>query len=89
MEDHITYKRQRAVVRKLSRQNKRESWNQFVSRIERDVTGDKCFGFRVFKSLREEENDRARINVITRNNGYNIIQNYYIRRQKRGLLHKV
>jgi hypothetical protein len=50
-------------VRRLSRQNKRESWNRFVCRLERDMTGAKRFGFEIFKNLRNEENDRAKINI--------------------------
>jgi hypothetical protein len=33
--------------------------------LERDMTGAKRFGFKIFKNLRNEENDRARINIIS------------------------
>ena len=64
IEDHIEYKKCRAIVRKLTRKHKRESWDQFVSRLERDITGAKRYGFKIFKQLKQEENDRARINTI-------------------------
>jgi hypothetical protein len=33
--------------------------------LERDMTGAKRFGFKIFKNFRNEENDRARINIIS------------------------
>jgi hypothetical protein len=37
------------------------------------MTGIKRFGFKIFKNLRNEENDRAKINIITEEQW---IQNY-------------
>jgi hypothetical protein len=53
------------IVCKLSRKAKRESWEQFIRRLERDVTGSQRYGFRVFKNLESEETDRTRVSGIT------------------------
>ena len=64
-EDYINYKHRRALVHRLSRTAKRESWNQFVSRLERDITGAQRHGFKIFKNLKETTDDRAKIDVIS------------------------
>jgi hypothetical protein len=37
LEDQIEYKRRRATAKKTVRKNKRETWNNFVSKLENDT----------------------------------------------------
>jgi hypothetical protein len=62
-EDYIDYKRKRAIVRKLSRESNKESWEQFIKRLQHDVTGAQSF--KAFRNLRNEINDKARTDVIS------------------------
>jgi hypothetical protein len=64
MDTYNDYKAKRAIVRKLSSNAKRESWEKFISRLERDVTGSQRYGFKAFKNLKSEETDRIRVNRI-------------------------
>ena len=64
LQDHIEYKQQRATVRKLTRQVQKESWEQFVKRLEKDLTGRQKFGFKIFKNLNSEITDNAKLNII-------------------------
>jgi hypothetical protein len=38
-EHFIEYKKQRAMVRKVTRKQQREDWEKFVKSLERDITG--------------------------------------------------
>ena len=64
IEDHIEYKRRRAIVRKLTRVYNNKGWEEFVKRLEYDITGAKKYGFKIFKNLRVEERDKAKLEVI-------------------------
>jgi hypothetical protein len=64
-EDCIEYKRKRAIVRKLSRVSNREIWEQSVKRLECDATVAQRFSFKVFRNLRNETTDKAKIDVIS------------------------
>jgi hypothetical protein len=63
--DHITYKQLRAEVRKLTRKIRREDYDAFVKKLERDITGVQRIGFKVLKKLQQEERHRLNINNIT------------------------
>jgi hypothetical protein len=62
---YIDYKAKRATGCKLSTKAKRESWEYFISRLKRDVTGSQRCGFIVFKNQKSEETDRIRVSGIT------------------------
>jgi hypothetical protein len=38
VEDYIEYKRYRAIVRKITRKQRRDDWDKFVKTLERDIT---------------------------------------------------
>jgi len=41
VEHYIEYKRHRAIVRKMTRRQRRDDWYKFVKTLERDITGTK------------------------------------------------
>ena len=65
IEHYIIYKHKRAIVRNLPRKLQNESWKAFVKFLEKDVTGAKRYGFKVFKNLKEDCSDTLNINGIT------------------------
>ena len=65
MEHYIEYKKHRAIVRKITRNQRRDDWDKFVKTLERDITGTQRRGFKIFKQLQLEERDKLKIVPIT------------------------
>ncbi|KAJ4434064.1 hypothetical protein ANN_16383 [Periplaneta americana] len=42
-----------------------KSWEEFIKRLEHDITGPQRFGFKIFKNLRSEERIRQRLKIET------------------------
>jgi len=63
---YIEYKRHRAVVRKMTRRQRRDDWDKFVKTLERDITGTQRRGFKIFKQLHLQERDELKIDPITK-----------------------
>jgi len=55
---YIEYKRNRAIVRKMTRSQRRDDWDKFVKTLERDITGTQRRGFKIFKQLQMQERDK-------------------------------
>jgi len=53
---YIEYKRHRAIVRKMTRRQRREDWDKFVKTLERDITGTQRRGFKIINPLNPELN---------------------------------
>ena len=58
MEQYIEYKKHRAIVRKMTRKQRRDDWDKFVKTLERDITGTQRDitgtqrrGFKIFKQI--------------------------------------
>ena len=80
MDYYIEYKRHRAIVRKMTRRQKRDDWDKFVKTLERDITGTQRDitgtqrditgtqrrGFKIFKQLQMQERDKLKIDPITK-----------------------
>ena len=66
VEHYIEYKRHRAIVRKMTRGQRREDWDKFVKTLERDITGTQRRGFKIFKQLQLQERDKLKIDPITK-----------------------
>ena len=66
MEPYIEYKRHRAIVRKMTRRQRSEDWDNFVKILERDVTGTQRRGFKMIKQLQLQERDKLKIDPITK-----------------------
>jgi len=64
VEHHIEYKRHRAIVRKMTRRQRRDDWDKFVKTLERDTTGTQRRGFKIFKQLQLHERDKLEIDPI-------------------------
>jgi hypothetical protein len=54
----IEYKKQRAIVRKMTRKQRRDNWEKFVKSLERDITGTQGLGFKMYKHLQLQERDK-------------------------------
>ena len=50
----------------MTRRQRRDDWDKFVERLERDITGTQKRGFKVFKQLQLKERDRLNIDSITK-----------------------
>jgi hypothetical protein len=66
VEHYIEYKKHRAVIRKMTRRQRREDWDKFVKTLERDITGTQRRGFKIFKQLQLQERDKLRTDLITK-----------------------
>ena len=66
VEDCIEYKKHRAIVRKMTRKQRRDDWDKFVKTLERDITGTQRRGFKVFKQLQLQERSKLKIDPITK-----------------------
>jgi hypothetical protein len=64
VEQYTEYKKHRAIVRKMTRNQRREDWDKFVKALERDITGTQRMGFKIFKQLQLQERDKLRIEPI-------------------------
>jgi len=63
---YIEHKRHRAIVRKMTRNQRRDDWDKFVKTLERDITGTQRRGFKIFKQLQMQEREKFEINPITK-----------------------
>ena len=66
MERYTEYKKHRAIVRKMTRKQRREDWDKFVKTLERDITGTQRRGFKIFKQLQLQEREKLKIDLITK-----------------------
>jgi hypothetical protein len=66
VEHYIEYKKQQAVVRKMTRKQQRDDWEKFIKSLERDITGTQRLGFKIFKQLQLQERDELKINSISK-----------------------
>ena len=66
MDYYIEYKRHRAIVRKMTRRQRRDDWDKFVKTLERDKTGTQRRGFKIYKQLHLQERDKLKIDPITK-----------------------
>jgi len=51
VEYYVEYKRHRAIVRKMTRRQRRDDWDKYVKTLERDITETQRRGFKIFKQL--------------------------------------
>jgi len=63
---NIEYKRHRAIVRKMTRSQRRDDWDKLVKTLERDITETQRRGFKIFKQLHLQERDNLKIDPITK-----------------------
>jgi len=61
---YIEYRRHRAIVRKMTRRQRRDDWDKFVKTQERDIRGTQRRGFKIFKQLQLHERDKLKIDPI-------------------------
>ena len=66
MEQYIEYEKHRAIVRKMTRRQRRDDWDKFVKTLERDITRKQRRGFKIFKQLQLQEIDKLKIDSITK-----------------------
>ena len=80
MEHYIEYKKHRAIVRKMTRRQRRDDWVKFVKTLgrditgtqrditgtRRDITGTQRRGFKIFKQLQLQERDKLKFDPITK-----------------------
>ena len=66
MEHYIEYKKNRAIIRKMTRRQRRDDWEKFVKTLERDITGPQRRGFKIFKQIQLQERDELKIDPITK-----------------------
>jgi len=66
VEQYIEYKKHRAIVRKMTRKQRRDDWDTFVKTLERDITGTRRRGFKIIKQLQLQERDKLKIDPITK-----------------------
>jgi hypothetical protein len=64
LEDQIEYKRCRAIVKKTVHKNKRETWNNFVSKLENDVTKPRPKTYKIFRALNNDVVEHVKLNPI-------------------------
>ena len=76
MEHFIEYEKHRAIVRKMTRRQRREDWDKFVKTVERDITGTQRRGCKIFKHLQLQERDTPKTDPIKKKqNGKNTMEN--------------
>jgi hypothetical protein len=63
---HRIQKKHRAIVRKITRKQRRLDWDKFVKTLERYITGTQRRGFKVFKQLQLQEKGKIKIDPITK-----------------------
>jgi len=66
VEHYIEYTKHRAILRKITRRQRRDDWDKFVKTLERDITGTQRRGFKMFKQLQLQERDKSKIDWITK-----------------------
>ena len=66
--DKIDYKRLVAIVKREIKEIKRQCWETFVSRIERDLHGRQINAYRIIKRLKKTDKDDLQLNPITEHN---------------------
>ena len=66
MDYYIEYKRHRAIVRKMTRSQRRDDWDKFVKILERNITGTQRRGFKIFIQLQKQERDKLKFDPITK-----------------------
>ena len=66
MEHYTEYKKHRAIVRKMTRKQRRDDWDIFLKTLERDITGTQRRGFKIFKQLQLREREKLKIDPITK-----------------------
>jgi len=64
VEYYTEYKKHRAIVRKMTRKQRRDDWDKFFKTLERDITGAQRRGFKVFKQLQLQEREKLKIDPI-------------------------
>ena len=64
VEHYIAYKRHRAIVRKMTRRQRRDDWDKIVKILERNTTGTQRRGYKIFKQLQLHERDKLKIDPI-------------------------
>jgi hypothetical protein len=62
--DKIEYKRLVAIVKKETRKIKRQCWETFVLRIERDLHGCQINSYKIIRNLNRTETDHLQLNSI-------------------------
>ena len=60
--DKLEYKRLVAIVKRETRKIKRQCWETFVSRIERDLHGRQINAYKIIRNLNRTEKDNLRLN---------------------------
>jgi hypothetical protein len=66
VEYYIENKRHRAIVRKMTRRQRRDDWDKFVKKLERYITGTQRRGFKIITQLHLQERDKLKIDPITK-----------------------
>ena len=73
VEHYREYKKHRAIVKKMTRRQRRDDWDKFVETMKRDITGTQRDiigtqrrGFKIFKQLQLQERDKLKIDPITK-----------------------
>ena len=56
----IQNKKNRAIVRKITRKQRRDDWDKCVKILERDITGTQRRDFKIFKQLQLQERDKLK-----------------------------
>jgi len=62
---YIEYNTHRAIVRKMTRRQRRVDWDKYVKTLETDISGTQSRGFKIFKQLHLQERDKLKIDPIT------------------------
>jgi hypothetical protein len=64
LEDQIEYKRCRAIVKKTVHKNKRETRNNFVSKLENDETKPRPKTYKIFRAFNNDVAEHVKLNPI-------------------------
>jgi len=62
--DKLEYKRLVAIVKRETGKTKRQCWETFVWRIERDLPGRQINAYKIIRNLNRTEKDNLRLNPI-------------------------
>ena len=65
-EHYTEYKKHHAIVRKMTRRQRRNDWDRFVKTLKSDITGTRRRSFKIFKQLQLQERDKLKIDPITK-----------------------
>ena len=60
--DKLEYKRLVTIVKRETREFKRECWETFVSRIEHDLPGRQINAYKIIRNINRTEKDNLRLN---------------------------